>query len=85
LECCPVKKYIYCYLKRIVHDKLLKHRQSFWITLYFYPNMFFSYIFIYHVTWICFPSFVRFKYVFQLELFRPENSPLNPTQMCPSF
>jgi len=28
------KKYIYCYLKCIVYDKLLKHRQSFRITLY---------------------------------------------------
>jgi hypothetical protein len=29
------KKYIYCYLKCIFYDKLLKPRQSFWITLYF--------------------------------------------------
>ena len=29
------KKYIYFYLKRTVYDKLLKARQSFWITLYF--------------------------------------------------
>ena len=29
-----IKKYIYCYLKCIVYDKLLKHRQSFWITMY---------------------------------------------------
>ena len=28
------KKYIYCYLKCIVYDKLLKHRQSLRITLY---------------------------------------------------
>jgi len=25
-----IKKYIYSYLKRIVYDKLLKPRQSFW-------------------------------------------------------
>ena len=30
-----IKKYIYCYLKCIVYGKLLKHRQSFRITLYF--------------------------------------------------
>jgi len=29
------KKHIYSYLKCIVYDKLLKLRQSFWITLYF--------------------------------------------------
>jgi len=29
------KKYIYCYLKCIVYDTLLKPGQSFWITLYF--------------------------------------------------
>ena len=28
------KKYTYSYLKCIVYDKLLKPRQSFWITLY---------------------------------------------------
>jgi len=28
------KKYIYSYLKCIVYDKLLKLRQTFWITLY---------------------------------------------------
>ena len=28
------KKHTYCYLKYIVYDKLLKSRQSFWITLY---------------------------------------------------
>ena len=28
------KRYIYCCLKCIVYDKLLKPRQSFWITLY---------------------------------------------------
>jgi len=27
---------MYCYLKCIVYDKLLKPRQSFWITLYKY-------------------------------------------------
>ena len=35
------KKYIYCYLKCIVYDKLLKPRQSFRITLYY------IYIYIY--------------------------------------
>ena len=36
-ECCSIKskKYIHCYLKFIVYDKLLKLRQSFRITLYF--------------------------------------------------
>ena len=36
LECCSIKykKYIYCCLKCIVYDKLLKPRQSFLITLY---------------------------------------------------
>ena len=34
--CNPIErnKYIYSYLKCIVYDKLLKRRQSFWITLY---------------------------------------------------
>jgi len=38
-ECCSIKwkKYIYCYLKCIVCDKLLKPRQSFLITLYYKP------------------------------------------------
>jgi hypothetical protein len=36
LECCSIKykKYTYCYLKCIVHDRLLKPQQSFRITLY---------------------------------------------------
>ena len=36
LQLCPkvVKHPVYCYLKCIVYDKLLKPRQSFWITLY---------------------------------------------------
>jgi len=31
-----LNKIKYSYLKCIVYDKLLKHQQSFWITLYFY-------------------------------------------------
>ena len=31
-----MKKYIYCYFKCIVYDKLLKLRQSFRITLYYF-------------------------------------------------
>ena len=36
LQLCPkaVKHPVYSYLKCIVYDKLLKPRQSFWITLY---------------------------------------------------
>jgi hypothetical protein len=30
---------MYSYLKCIVYDKLLKHRQSFWIALYIYVCM----------------------------------------------
>jgi hypothetical protein len=36
-ECCSIKqkkKYLYCYLKCIVYDMLLKPRESFRITLY---------------------------------------------------
>ena len=42
-----MKKYIYSSLKCIVYDKLLKPRQSFWITLYIKIQTFIAHILTY--------------------------------------
>jgi len=52
------KKYIYSYLKCIVYDKLLKSRQSFWITLYLFTNFYRKHLTTCHCLLNNFCSFV---------------------------